>query len=227
LLIPGRPVFMAVADGMGGFEAGDVASWLAVDTVRSWLEEQADPAGPYAAGLAAAYAAANTAIYERAVARLGYPGMGTTLTAALCDGRRLTIGHVGDSRAYLARSGSIRRLTADHSVVGAMVQNGELGEHEAMRHPQRNLLTRALGTEPRIAVDTADYMLQPGDVIILCSDGLSNLVASEELLEAVTGCSDLAALAAHLVGLANARGGNDNVTVLVASFQWEAGGEGA
>ncbi|MEW6522642.1 MAG: Stp1/IreP family PP2C-type Ser/Thr phosphatase [Bacillota bacterium] len=221
-----RPVLMAVADGMGGFEAGEVASRLAVEETRRWLEVHAGGGEDLQCALATACAAANERVYRVALDTFGYSGMGTTLTAALWAADRLVLAHVGDSRAYLVRKGRLQRLTADHSVVGAMVQNGELGEREAMRHPQRNLLTKALGTEPRLNIDIAEHAVCDGDIIVMCTDGLTNLVASEEILEAINGCRDLAGLGDQLVEMANARGGNDNITVLVAGIGRAGGGDG-
>lgn len=221
-----RPVLMAVADGMGGYEAGEVASRLAVEETRCWVEKHVADGQDLLPLLQAACTMANTRIYQVAVETLGWPGMGSTLTVALWDGNRLALAHVGDSRAYLIRNGSLSRLTDDHSVVGILVQSGELGESEAMRHPQRNLLTKALGTEPVVSTDVAEYTVVDGDVIILCTDGLTNMVTGEEMLATVSLCRDLSQLGGQLVELANVRGGHDNITVLAVGIDGTKGGEG-
>jgi len=221
-----RPVLMAVADGMGGYEAGEVASRLAVEETRYWVEKHVADGQDLLPLLSAACTMANTRMYQLAMETLGWPGMGSTLTIALWEGSRLAVAHVGDSRAYLIRDGALRRLTDDHSVVGIMVQTGELGEKEAMRHPQRNLLTKALGTEPMVSTDLAEYPVTDGDVIVLCTDGLTNMVTGEEILAAAGLCPDLSQLGGRLVELANARGGHDNITVLVVGVDGTAGGEG-
>lgn len=220
-----RPVLMAVADGMGGYEAGEVASRLAVEETRCWVERHVGDGQDLLPLLQNACTVANARVYQLAVESLGWPGMGSTLTIALWDGKRLALAHAGDSRAYLIRDGALSRLTDDHSVVGIMVQAGELGESEAMHHPQRNLLTKALGTEPAVNTDVAEYGVEDGDVIILCTDGLTNMVTGEEILAAARLCPDLSELAGKLVELANVRGGHDNITVLVVGIDGTKGGE--
>ncbi len=215
-----RPVFLAVADGMGGYVDGDIASELAVRQLRRDLEQYQGPGSGYLSRLKSSFAAANRAVFEAARGT-----MGTTLTCGLILGQHLLWAHVGDSRAYLVRRGELIQLTHDHSLVGIMVQNGELAEEEARQHPHRHLLMRALGTQPEVAVDTGEHCLETGDVLILCTDGLTNLVEGEELVHIVDGGKDLSLVATGLVELANVRGGTDNITVLVVSVDPVVGEE--
>jgi protein phosphatase len=202
---------LAVADGMGGAQAGEVAAQTAVDAL-----EQVDPgAGPEA--LEAAIHQANQAIRDMAAADPRRAGMGTTLTAALLepDGE-VDLFHVGDSRAYLLRDGRLSQLTRDHSVVAELVDRGTLTPEEAESHPQRNVITRALGAESEVSLDHTRERLAPGDVLVLCTDGLSSLVPEERIQAVVAQSPSLEAAARVLVDEANAAGGADNVTVVLA-----------
>lgn len=219
----------AVADGMGGHMAGEVASAVAVmtflDAVREHLA-RADGEASLAQAIIAAFHAANAAVATAdpppaagaGKTNHGQPGMGTTLTAVLVNGQALAWGHVGDSRAYLFHAGELRQLTQDHSVVGELVRQGRLSAVEAAVHPQRNVLTSALGMPTLEQIDNGRAELQPGDALLLCTDGLSNLVGPQELAKAVRDASgspdDWDTLAARLVELANRRGGHDNVTLV-------------
>ena len=202
---------LAVADGMGGAQAGEVAAQAAVDAL-----ERVDPgAGPDA--LEAAIREANSAIRAMAAVDPGRAGMGTTLTAALIapDGE-VELFHVGDSRAYLLRSGRLSQLTRDHSVVAELIDRGTLTPEEAESHPQRNVITRALGAESEVAVDHTRERLTAGDVLVLCTDGLSGIVSEERIESVVAQSPSLEAAAGALVDDANAAGGIDNVTVVLA-----------
>lgn len=211
---------LVVADGMGGRNAGEVASSLAVETLHAvvsanWLTW---PVGTGVLdGLRAAAEAVNRAVLQ-AQRQPGLDGMGTTMTAALIWGSAVYLVHVGDTRAYLFRGVDGRQLTDDHSVVGELVRNGELTEAQAMYHPQRHIITQALGTEARTAPDGVGIGWQPGDVLLLCTDGLSGLVTREEMA-AVVQEPPFETLAQRLVSLALERGGHDNVSVLAA--RWE------
>ena len=163
------PMFV-VADGMGGAQAGEVASRMAIET----FEEGLPTSGPPEARLAELVRSANHRIYDRSRAEQGRAGMGTTLTAAFLDDARLAVAHVGDSRAYLFRDGQLTRLTQDHSLVDELVRQGKLTEEQAAEHPQRSIITRALGPEPEVEVDTWTYPVRAGDVLLLCSDGLTS-----------------------------------------------------
>lgn len=202
----------AVADGMGGHRAGDVASSLALETLqhiadrREWdrLAEQVKEA--------------NRAVFGKASGDRALSGMGTTLTAAVTGDREVRLVHVGDSRAYLLRDGEFRLLTEDHTLVHRMVQEGRLTEEEAGVHPQRSILTRALGVEEDVKVDERSLDVQGGDRILLCTDGLTAMVRDESIAEVLTTSSDPQEAAEKLVDMANRAGGLDNITVLVLDF---------
>jgi PPM family protein phosphatase len=206
------PPLFAVADGMGGAQAGEVASRLAATAFREYHE--ADRLAPNER-LQAIIQEANRRIFERARADSDVSGMGTTLTAALLTGGRLTVGHVGDSRAYRIRNGQLEQLTEDHSLVGDLMRSGRLTPEEADAHPQRSVITRALGTDPEVSVDTITVDAEPGDLFLLCSDGLTTMVADEDILEILSAAPTLDAAARELVRAANAGGGEDNVTVVI------------
>ncbi|MGE5552673.1 MAG: Stp1/IreP family PP2C-type Ser/Thr phosphatase [Betaproteobacteria bacterium] len=205
------PNLLAVADGMGGMQAGEVASQMVIDTLLLY---------PFtgAAGeeLVAAIKEANRKINQAAQRKPEWAGMGTTVTAALLSQDECCIAQVGDSRAYLIRDGAIQRLTNDHSLVGELVRNGSISAEEAMLHPHRNLLTRALGSAEEVEVDLTRLILNLDDVLILCTDGLTGLLTDEEILAETMRHAEPQAAAEGLVALANARGGPDNITVIVA-----------
>ena len=217
----------AVADGMGGHAAGEVASRLAVEAVEDSLSDDGSP--PPADRMVEAVREANRRILRDADEHPGRSGMGTTLTAlALGAGRRWRIGHVGDSRAYLFRDGELRQLTTDHSWVGRRVAAGELTKEEARRHPMSSVLERALGTSRRVEVDVEEGRARPGDLFLLCSDGLTDMLPDAELesmlSEAVDGPAGdgeppadrgVEELVDRLVSAANRSGGEDNVTVVL------------
>ena len=204
--------FLAVADGMGGHQAGEVAAALALASVQQPLP----PELPVEEAVRRLFARAQQTIQEEARRRADRAGMGTTLTAAwLVDGRAV-IGHVGDSRAYLVRGGRARQLTEDHSVVAELVRNGSLSAQEALRHPHRHVLTRSLGGPGEVAVDVVEVPLQPGDRLVLCTDGISTAVPEAELARAVGSAASAEAAARALVQLAAAGGGADDMTAVVA-----------
>jgi serine/threonine protein phosphatase PrpC len=208
------PVFV-VADGMGGAQAGEVASRIAVDAFAQGLPDSGSPEER----LASRVQEANQKIWEQSRTRHEHAGMGTTLTAAFLEDSELAIAHVGDSRAYLFRDGSIRRLTQDHSLVDELVRRGKLTEEQAAEHPQRSIITRALGAEPTVEVDTWTYPVRAGDVILLCSDGLTSMVPEERLQEILAETSDLKLAAQKLIDEANAAGGRDNITVVLSRIE--------
>ncbi len=201
-----RPPLYAVCDGMGGANAGEVASGLAAETL----------AAEVAAGtpLHAAAEAANAAVFRRANDNLEQTGMGTTLTAFVIEGATARFAHIGDSRAYLLRDGELRQVSDDHSLVGEMVRDGRLTEEEAAVHPHRSILSRALGTEPQARIDEFTEDLLPGDVLLLCSDGLSGPVSADAIRMALTR-SDPQAAAERLILEARRQGGPDNITAVV------------
>jgi protein phosphatase len=208
-----EPPLFAVADGMGGARAGEIAAGLAAAALE---EAGAETRG--AEGVAALIVEANRRIWERSLSDPKTAGMGTTVTAALVDAGAGTVavGHVGDSRAYLLRKGSIEQLTTDHSLVAELVQSGVLTPEEAERHPQRSAITRALGTEATVEVDGFTVVAEPGDVFLICSDGLSSMLSDDEMTRAIEGANrDPHDAAEALVRAANDRGGEDNVTVVL------------
>ena len=222
----GDSVF-AVADGMGGHLAGEVASSTALEPIAELDGHVYSDAGEARAALREALLAANRAVVSKAAGDPQFQGMGTTLTAVMVEGRRAHIAHVGDSRAYLFRNGVFSQLTTDHTLVQRMIDEGRLTREEAARHPQRSVITRAIGVEPDVDVDAMSLDLTPGDVLVLCSDGLTGPVdddAIAELLEAVDAPTADAetrvdATAHELVDAANRAGGPDNITVVVLAFE--------
>jgi serine/threonine protein phosphatase PrpC len=206
------PPLFAVADGMGGAQAGEVASRLAAAAFREFHD--ADDLDPEKR-LAAIIKEANRRIYERAADDAQVSGMGTTITAALVAGDALVIGHVGDSRAYRLRGGKFEQLTDDHSLVADLVRSGRITPEEADSHPQRSVITRALGTDRKVDVDTFTVQAESDDLFLICSDGLTTMVDDEEIRDLVTRAGDLEQAGKGLVKAANKAGGEDNITVVL------------
>ncbi len=216
------PVFV-VADGMGGAQAGEVASRIAVEAFADGLPDSGTPEER----LASRVVEANQRIHEVSITERERAGMGTTLTAAYLDGSQLAIAHVGDSRAYLFRDGELKRLTQDHSLVDELVRRGKLTEEQAAEHPQRSIITRALGPEPSVEVDTWTYPVRAGDVLLLCSDGLTSMVPEDRVQGILASNSDLDRAAQALIDQANEAGGRDNITVVLFRLEEvEAGSDG-
>jgi PPM family protein phosphatase len=206
------PPLFAVADGMGGAQAGEVASRLAAAAFREFHD--ADDLDPRAR-LAAIIQEANRRIYERASGDAQVSGMGTTITAALVAADELVIGHVGDSRAYRLRARKFEQLTDDHSLVADLVRSGRITPEEADAHPQRSVITRALGTDREVDVDTFTVAVETDDLFLLCSDGLTTMIDDEEIRDLVTRADDLEQAGKGLVKAANKAGGEDNITVVL------------
>lgn len=210
----------AVADGMGGHAAGEVASRLAVEAVAETFRLNGAPRDRRHAAdkLRAALAEANRRICESIRAHVEQRGMGTTLVALIIGDNHAIVGHVGDSRAYLLRDGRLERLTSDHSWVSEQVRAGLLTDDDAQRHPMRNIVTRALGSRDEVTADVAEHEIRPGDVFLLCSDGLNAMLTDDQIREQlVRHAGDPEAACRALVAAANARGGEDNTTVIVLS----------
>jgi serine/threonine protein phosphatase PrpC len=203
------PVF-AVADGMGGAQAGEVASRLAAEAFEAGNADGESPE----TYLRRVVEQANSRIHAIAERDSSRSGMGTTLTAALVEGEEVSLAHVGDSRAYAYREGKLRRLTSDHSLVEELRRQGRLTEQQAEEHPQRSIITRALGPEPEVEIDTMTYPARPGDVFLLCSDGLTTMIPEERIAEVLDATPDLDAAVSRLVREANEAGGRDNITVV-------------
>jgi protein phosphatase len=207
-----RPPVFAVADGMGGAQAGEVASRIAASTFER--RGQVNPQEPAEGQLEKIAQAANRKIHQLAQEDSSRAGMGTTLTAAMVRGDEVSLGHVGDSRAYVLRQGQLKRLTKDHSLVEELRRQGRLTEEQAEEHPQRSIITRALGPEPNVNVDTMTFPARDGDVFLLCSDGLTTMVSDDEIRQILVESRTLRSAVNKLVEAANRGGGRDNITAV-------------
>lgn len=220
-VMEGNRALLVVADGMGGHRAGNVASDLTVKAAEeAWLRVKPNslvPGEPSRKVIEEFILEANRQILNEADKKASQKGMGTTVTAALLCDRHLTIGHVGDSRAYEIKNNRIIPLTKDHSLLEKLVESGEISPEEARCHPQRHILTRALGIDYEITVDICEEELESGSTILLCTDGLTNMVRDEEILSVVTEHIEPAKIAEVLIEMANERGGFDNITVVIAT----------
>jgi serine/threonine protein phosphatase PrpC len=220
----GNAALLVVADGMGGYQGGEYASRIAVETVldrvrvnaADWAEK-----GLIGEGLLDAIQRANKAILQAQLERSDWSQMGTTLTAAILWGERVFVGHIGDSKAMLISPSTAWQVTTDHNVANELWLSGQLTEEELRYHPRRHVLTRALGMQETARIEKVETLWEEGDTLILCSDGLSNLVP---LTEIRTLCQqyDVDGLLARLVDLANERGGSDNITVIAARWEGKA-----
>ncbi|MCA1840414.1 MAG: Stp1/IreP family PP2C-type Ser/Thr phosphatase [Actinomycetota bacterium] len=209
------PPLFAVADGMGGHRAGDVASQLAIERLKGHAMDGQE-------ALMTAVRDANSAIYDKGRADPALSGMGTTITAMLATETAAQIAHVGDSRAYLFRDGVLKRLTQDHTYVGKLVEQGRLTEEEAERHPKRSMLERALGVGPDVTVDMNLLDMNPGDRILLCSDGLHGMIDEATITSILASEKDPQQAAGKLCNEAVGAGGHDNVTAIVVDFNGPA-----
>lgn len=208
---------LVVADGMGGHNAGEIASKLAATTIRDFVFEKYNSYDDKEELIRDAIIKSNSIIYLEQNQNEELKGMGTTTTCCLISANELFLGHVGDSRAYIINDKGIRKITIDHSFVQELIKNGSITEDEAQNHPQRNLVTRAVGTEQNIIVDTKTEKIQNTDSIIICSDGLTSYVNNEEICEIVLN-RKLEAVD-ELIQLANERGGSDNISVIIAGME--------
>src|SRR3954449_852197 len=206
-----RPPLFAVADGMGGAKAGEVASAVAVEAVEG-APESREPAEAQLAGIVRA---ANRRIYDLAVADESRRGMGTTLTLAKVHDGEVSLAHVGDSRAYRMREGELSQLTRDHSLVAELERSGQITPEAAEHHPQRSIITRALGPEPDVEVDTYTLAGREGDVFLICSDGLTSMISDDEMTSILRAAPSLDEASDALVRAANQSGGKDNITVIL------------
>ena len=211
--------FCAVADGMGGHNAGEVASAMAVQVFSEQMRGVGTITGQ---ALHAAVAQANDAVYRAALENEGMSGMGTTFSALAQQDGDVLLAHVGDSRIYLVRNDAIMQLTTDHTLVEEMVRKGMLTPREARFHPRRNIITRALGTDPDVDVDIVQMAARPGDVFFLCSDGMTNYVEERDILRTAEGEGDWDGKLKDLVSIALENGGADNITALFAVIGEEA-----
>jgi serine/threonine protein phosphatase PrpC len=206
-----RAPLFAVADGMGGAQAGEVASRIAAGAFEHGQVSKQAPAEGQLEELAQK---ANRRIHKLAQEDSSRAGMGTTLTAAMVRDDEVALGHVGDSRAYVLRDGKLKRLTKDHSLVEELRRQGRLTEEQAEEHPQRSIITRALGPEPSVNVDTMTFPARDGDVYLLCSDGLTTMISDDQICEILVGSKGLRSAVNRLVDAANRGGGRDNITAV-------------
>lgn len=211
-----------LADGMGGYNAGEVASGMATTFIKSelarWLSQARDNASSsdFLRAIDICIANANRAILNAAVSNPQYSGMGTTLVLGIFRPRRLVLAHIGDSRCYLLRQGRLSQLTRDHSLLQDQIDAGLISAQEAAEATHKNLVTRALGVEDYVSPDMVELVVEPGDVYLMCSDGLSDLLDAEQLCAILSGPVTLAQRGQQLIAAANARGGTDNIAVLLA-----------
>jgi protein phosphatase len=213
-LLARAPLFV-VADGMGGAQAGEVASRIAVESFQPGLQDDARPEH----SLASLALAANARIHELSHSNIEHAGMGTTLTAVYVGEEEIAVAHVGDSRAYCLRDGQLLRLTDDHSLVDELMRQGRLTPEEAVEHPQRSVITRALGPEGTVEVDTRSFRARAGDVYLLCSDGLTTMLSEEQIRLLLISNYKLSAAGEALIAAANEAGGRDNITVVLLRLE--------
>lgn len=217
----GSPQAFIVADGMGGHEAGDVASRMAVEAISKEVAVQMqnpESGCSVQSFLEKAILSSNEDIYQYALTHLNGAGTGTTLTAGVLHKGRLTIAHIGDSSLYLLRNGVIEKITRDHSFVGELVEKGVLDAEEARTHPLRNQITRALGYEKQVQIDFYDLDIQPKDIYLFCTDGLTSKITQDELVSMLTAKAELEQTLKNMVALANQRGGEDNITAIAVKI---------
>ena len=209
-----------LADGMGGYNAGDLASRMLVDTVVSLMKKTA--VGTVRA-LRTSIETANMLIHRKASFDSALSGMGTTAVACVIEGSEMTVANVGDSRLYVIRDG-LHQVTRDHSLVEEMVRRGELERNSEEYREKRHIITRAVGAEDTVDVDVFEFMLEGGDYVLMCSDGLSNMVDEDRMLSVVTGAGSVRYKASTLISMANENGGTDNIAVIL--LRYEEGGDG-
>ncbi|MDO4562864.1 MAG: Stp1/IreP family PP2C-type Ser/Thr phosphatase [Clostridia bacterium] len=218
-----KPKIFILADGMGGHNAGEIASKMMADTAMDFLRENSDDASEgirsYGRLLAASIAHANTVLFSAQAEKAELCGMGTTSDICAVWDEEFCVAHVGDSRVYILKGEKIKQITKDHSVVEMMVDNGTITQQEAKTHPQRNIITRAVGTSERIKTDISHQKWSEGDVIIMCSDGLTNMLSDAAIADIVRSAPTLGEAAANLVREANSAGGFDNITVILIKRQ--------
>lgn len=208
-----------IADGMGGHNGGEIASKIAATSVRDFVYEKYINYNDKQDLLREAVVMANAAVFKEQAGADELKGMGTTITCCIIKDSELFYGHVGDSRAYIISGNGIRKITIDHSYVQELVKNGTITEEEAKNHPQRNLITRAVGTEEFVVVDTGTITLSLDDILLICSDGLTIYVSDEEICEIILNRKGEAA--EELIELAKERGGSDNISVIIAGMEDE------
>jgi serine/threonine protein phosphatase PrpC len=220
--------FVVVADGMGGHTSGETASKLAVRVLRDYFQKDPQAISHYDPSysettnrLNAAIMLANQIVHGAAQNSPGLSGMGTTIAAAVLAGNQLSFAHIGDSRIYLVRSGSIEQLTDDHSFVQEQVKREWITKEEAAQSVMKNILTRAVGIDSEVSADLGELTVLPGDILLLCSDGLYNMVSDEEMLEIISRAGNVHAASEILIDTANDNGGKDNISAIVGYIHKE------
>ncbi|WP_026089277.1 MULTISPECIES: Stp1/IreP family PP2C-type Ser/Thr phosphatase [Bacillus] len=215
-----------VADGMGGHRAGEVASSMTLSYFKeSWSQVKGDFTAENAENwLQENIQKVNQLLFKHAESHLECKGMGTTLVAALCTERFITIANIGDSRCYIKNESGFKQLTEDHSLVNELVRTGQISREDAEHHPRKNVLLRALGTEPNVEMDIVTIVFEEGDFLLLCSDGLSNKLNSEEMLKIIEEDETLEQKADHFINIANNHGGEDNITLVLLQYSFESEG---
>ncbi|MBE7021722.1 MAG: Stp1/IreP family PP2C-type Ser/Thr phosphatase [Ruminococcaceae bacterium] len=211
-------IYAIVADGMGGHQAGEVASALALRQVSEAINQGfcAEMSSQELKELlGTAVREANESIFKKSLSEHSCGGMGTTITLCFIAGEKAMVAHVGDSRAYILRGGTLHQITTDHSLVQELIKSGQITPEEAEHHPQKNVITRALGTDSGVDIDLYEFQVLPGDCILLCTDGLTNLVSEAEMTELLSGADDMNAISKQLIVSANQKGGYDNITAVV------------
>lgn len=210
----------AVADGMGGHNAGEVASHMAIKSIVEYINGRKDTIYSeieIVDLLKEAVEYANKNVYNEAVVNDSYKGMGTTLTVALFD-EKIYMAHVGDSRAYIIRNEEINQITQDHSLVGELIRSGSITEEEGKVHPRRNMITRAIGTDENVKIDIYTSEMKKDDILVLCTDGLSNFIEDWEIKNAILSNDNIEVSCDELIGMANERGGLDNITIVATQI---------
>jgi PPM family protein phosphatase len=214
-----RKIFAVVADGMGGANKGEIASYLAVKTISEnifpYLSMKNLRNEKCELLLKESFVKANEVVIEKGMSGPEYRGMGTTASALIVDGKQLTVAHVGDTRVYVIRKGQIEQITKDHSYVQTLIDSGKITQEKARRHPRKNEITRAVGISSHIEVDTYTKTLEKGDYILLCCDGLVNELVDFDILEKVISAENLQSACTALVDAANQHGGNDNISLII------------
>ncbi|WP_242981220.1 Stp1/IreP family PP2C-type Ser/Thr phosphatase [Ruminiclostridium sufflavum] len=211
----GIPPCFVIADGMGGHKCGDVASKQAVDSVCSYLLKADWESDNIPELLKNIIADVNKELYQFSLLDESTQGMGTTLIITVHKNKKLYIGHVGDSRVYIIRGNTIQKVTSDHSFIEELVKNGTITKDEAINHPKRNVITRAVGYEHDLLVDTYEVEVLENDGILVCTDGLTNMLSEKEILEIITKAENPQSACDSLIQNANNKGGEDNITVIV------------
>lgn len=215
-----------VADGMGGHRAGDVASMMTIDILKeSWEQSsQIETANDADEWLRTHISKVNTALFKHAEENSECQGMGTTIVAAICTERFATIANIGDSRCYLNNESGFKQITEDHSLVNELVRTGQITKEDAENHPRKNVLLRALGTEIKVDIDISTVMFEEDDLLLLCSDGLSNKLSEQEMLEILKNDQSFENKADTFIDLANHHGGEDNITLVLVQYNIESTG---